>query len=91
MVAKRTIDGVVEATNETGGNVVETARAVVGGAAEAIGGIGTTAVSSVRDILLGVVTGIKDVANAALPRPPEGTASVPPNRASSAAERASPT
>jgi phage-related protein len=68
MVAKRTIDGVVEATTETGGNVVETARAVAGGAAEAIGGIGTTAVTSVRDILLSVVGGVKDVASAALPR-----------------------
>ena len=68
MVAKRTLDGVVEATNETGGNAVETARAVASSAAEAVGGFGTTAVSSVRDILLGVVTGVKDVANAALPR-----------------------
>ena len=34
---------------------------------QAIGGIGTTAVTSVRDILLSVVTGVKDVASAALP------------------------
>ena len=47
-----TLDGVVEATNETGGNAVETARAVASSAAEAVGGFGTTAVSSVRDILL---------------------------------------
>jgi hypothetical protein len=46
-------------------------RAVAGGAADAVGGIGTTAVASVRDILLSVVTGVKDVASAALPRSSE--------------------
>jgi hypothetical protein len=90
MVAKRTVDGVMEATTETGGNVVET-RAVAGGAAEAIGGIGTTAVSSVRNILLSVVTGVKDVANAALPKPQETGGRVPPTRTPSAAEHTSPT
>ena len=68
MVAKRTIDGVVEATTETGGNVVETARAVAGGAAEAIGGIGTTAVTSYARHPLKRCRRCKDVASAALPR-----------------------
>ena len=65
--AKRAVDGVIEAGVETGGNVLEITKAATTGAIEAAGTIGTTAVTTMKDILLGVVAGVKEVAGAALP------------------------
>lgn len=62
------VDGVIEATKEIGGNVEEVAKIAVGGAIEAAGTIGNTAVRSVRDMLVGVVEGVKEVLNAAVPK-----------------------
>jgi phage-related protein len=70
MVARRAVDGVIEATREIGGNVDETAKVAIGGAIEAAGAIGNTAVRAVRDVLVGAVEAVKDVASAALPKPP---------------------
>ena len=52
---------------QIGGNVNEVAKAAANGAIEAAGSIGENAVSAVRGILMGVVSGVKDVAGAALP------------------------
>ena len=41
----------------------------VGGAIEAAGTIGNTAVKAVKDMLVGVVEGVKEIASAALPKP----------------------
>jgi hypothetical protein len=68
MVARRAVEGVVEATKEIGGNVEEAAKVAVNGAVEAAGSIGNTAVKAVRDMLVGAVEAVKDVAGAALPR-----------------------
>ena len=68
------MDGVIEATKEVGGNVEEVAKVAVGGAIEAAGSIGNTAVRSVREMLVGVVEGVKEVASALLPKG-SGTAS----------------
>jgi hypothetical protein len=70
LVAKRTVDGVIEAARETGGNAAEVAIAAADGAVEAAGTISKTAVTTVRDVLLGIVGGVKDVASAALPKAP---------------------
>jgi hypothetical protein len=72
LVARRAIDGVLEATQEIGGNVEEVATAAVGGAIEAAGSIGNTAVMAVKDMLVGAIKGIKEVAGAALPKPESG-------------------
>jgi hypothetical protein len=58
----------VEAAGQIGGNVNEVAKAAVNGAIEAAGSIGENTVSAVSGILMGVVSGVKDVAGTALPR-----------------------
>jgi len=47
----------------------EVAKVAVGGAIETAGTIGNTAVKAVKDMLVGVVEGVKEVASAALPKP----------------------
>ena len=74
LVARRAVDGVIEATKEVGGNVEEVAKVAVGGAIEAAGAIGNTAVRSVKDMLVGVAEGVKEVASSILPKG-SGTAS----------------
>ncbi len=69
LVARRAVDGVIEATKEVGGNVTEVAKAAVGGAIEAAGSIGNTAVKAVTDMLVGVVEGVKEIGRAAFPKP----------------------
>ena len=63
------MDGVIEATKEIGGNVEEVAQVAVGGAIETAGAIGNTALKAVKDMLVGVVEGVKEIASAALPKP----------------------
>jgi hypothetical protein len=77
MVARRAVEGVVEATKEIGGNVEEAAKVAVNGAVEAAGSIGNTSVKAVRDILVGAVKALKDVASAALPRSESASAPDP--------------
>jgi predicted transcriptional regulator len=60
------VDGIIEAARETGANVEEMAKVTVNGAIEAAGSIGNTAVKAVRDVLVNVVEGVKDIAGAAL-------------------------
>ena len=55
----------------------------MGGAIEAAGTIGTSAVKTVREMLVGVVEGVKDVASAALPK---GTGSTSTPEKTSAVE-----
>jgi hypothetical protein len=52
-----------------GGKVDEVAKVAIGGAIEAAGSIGNTAVKAVRDALIGVAEGTKDVLVAVLPKP----------------------
>ena len=66
-VARKAVEGVIEATKEIGGNVEKVANVAVNGAIEAAGTIGTTAVRTVTAVLLGVVEGVKEIASAALP------------------------
>jgi len=47
--------------------VLEITKAATTGAIDAAGTIGTTAVTTMKDVLLGVVAGVKEVASAALP------------------------
>jgi hypothetical protein len=68
IVARRAVEGIVEAAGQIGGNVNEVAKAAVNGAIEAAGSIGENTVSAVSGILMGVVSGVKDVAGTALPR-----------------------
>lgn len=63
----------------------EVAKVAVGGAIETAGTIGNTAVKAVKDMLVGVVEGVKEVAGAALPKPkispevaPSSSAVTPP-------------
>jgi hypothetical protein len=77
VVARRAVDGVVEATKEVGGNAGEVAQKAVEGAIEAAGSIGNVAVKAVKDILVGVVGGIKEVASAALPEEKPAPPSTP--------------
>jgi hypothetical protein len=84
MVARRTVDGIVEATKEVGGNVDEATKIAIGGAIEAAGSIGSTAVKAVRDVLVGAAEAVKDISSAALPKPESKTGVVPPKK--SAAE-----
>ena len=73
VVARRAVEGAIEAGKEIGANVEELAGAAVSGAIEAAASIGTTAARSVKEILIGVVEGLREVAGAAfLPDPPEG-------------------
>jgi hypothetical protein len=55
----------------------------VGGAIEAAGTIGTSAVKTVREMLVGVVEGVKEVASAALPKG-TGRTSTPEKKTSAA-------
>ncbi|HEY9073117.1 MAG TPA: hypothetical protein VIN67_03205, partial [Desulfobaccales bacterium] len=69
------LTGVIEATSEIGGNVGEVAKSAVGGAIDAAGTLGQSAVKAVRGILVGAVSGLKEVACAAWPKSkaaPEG-------------------
>ena len=52
-----------------GGNVEEVAKVAISGALEAAGTIGKTAVQEVKDVLLGVAGGTKEILNAVLPKP----------------------
>ncbi len=61
-MAKGAVDGIIEATKEVGGNLEAVAISAVGGAVEAAGSIGSAAVATVKDVLIGVVGGLKDVA-----------------------------
>jgi hypothetical protein len=70
MVARRTLEGAVEAAQEIGGNVGDIAVATAKGAVESAGTVGNAAVSTVRDMLVGVAGGFKDVASAILPKAP---------------------
>jgi hypothetical protein len=49
----------------------------VGGAVEAAGSIGTTALRAVREMLVGVMEGVKEVASSALPKAPSKGAGSP--------------
>jgi hypothetical protein len=68
MVARRAVDGVIEATKEIGGNVEEVAKAAIGGAFEAAGAISNIALRAVKEMLGGVLEGVKEVAGDALPK-----------------------
>jgi len=68
LIARRAVDGVLEAAQETGGNVIDVAKVAVGGAIEAAGGIGNTAVKAVKEMLIGVVEGVKEIGSAILPQ-----------------------
>jgi hypothetical protein len=67
-VARRTLDGVMEAARETGSNVEEFAKVTVNGAVDAAGSIGNNAVKTVSEVLTNAVEGIKGIAGAALPK-----------------------
>jgi hypothetical protein len=67
MVARRAVDGMIEATKEIGGNAEEVAKVAVTGAIDASSSIGNTAVKAVKDMLIGVVEGVKDVNRPDLP------------------------
>ena len=58
---------IITTTKETGGNIEEAAKIAAGGAIEASGTVGTSAVKTVREMLVGVVKGIKEVASVPLP------------------------
>jgi hypothetical protein len=75
LVARRTVDGVIEATKEIGGNVEEVAKVAVGGAIEAAGTIGKMTVRSVKDMLVGVAEGVKELASSLLLKTKSGQAS----------------
>ncbi|MGD0661805.1 MAG: hypothetical protein ABSD38_27415, partial [Syntrophorhabdales bacterium] len=67
-------------------NMEDIATHAVGGAVEAAGSIGTTALRAVREMLVGVMEGVRDVAGAALPvrsgnEPPSATGEKPPQGA----------
>lgn len=68
-VANRTARGTVETTKEVGGNVGSLARSTVEGTIDAVDSIGGAAVKTVSHLLVSVVEGVKDVLNAALPKP----------------------
>ena len=50
-----------------GANAEDVAKVAVGGAIEAAGAIGSTALRAVREMLVGVAAGVRDVAEAAIP------------------------
>jgi hypothetical protein len=77
MVARRTVDGIVEATKEIGGNVDDAAKVAIGGAIEAAASIGNTAVAAVREVLIGALGAVKDIAGAALPKTEPTTRATP--------------
>ncbi len=70
-VARRAVDGVIEATKEIGGNLEKVAATVVIEAVNAAGTVGKSATRAVTDVLLGAVGGAKEVLNAVLPKPSE--------------------
>jgi hypothetical protein len=57
------------------------AKLAVGGAIETAGAIGQTALKAVKDMLVGVVEGVRDVANAAMVKGEEKTLTVKPKPA----------
>ena len=78
VVARRSVEGAIEAGREIGANVEEMARAAVGGAVDAATSIGTTAARAVSEILVGVVEGVREVAGAAFPAKRPATPESPP-------------
>lgn len=54
---------------ELGGNVEEVAKVVVTGTIDTAGSIGNSAIRTVKEMMVGVVEGVKDVAGSALPKP----------------------
>ena len=66
-VARRAVDGIVEATVETGENVGHVAKTAVQGAIKAAGEIGTSTARTVADVLAGFARGVKDVVGAPSP------------------------
>ncbi|HTR44739.1 MAG TPA: hypothetical protein VMH06_03435 [Thermodesulfovibrionales bacterium] len=48
--------------------MIDVAKVAVGGAIEAAGGIGNTAVKAVKEMLIGVVEGVKEIGSAILPQ-----------------------
>jgi hypothetical protein len=68
MVARRAIDGLIEATTEIGGDTGQAARRAVQGAIEAAGEISHTAVRTVRDVLIGIGSGLGQAIEAMLPQ-----------------------
>ena len=70
-VAKRAVHGGIDATREIAVNVTATSRDTVGGAIDTVRSLALGVVGAGRDVLVGAVGGLKDVLNAALPRPAE--------------------
>ena len=92
-MARSTVEGVIEAGQEIGGNVGSMASAAVTGAVDAAGTIGNTAVRTVRELLVATAAGVKDVAGAILPtprKPPEAPAEAPRQEREPAAHQPSP-
>ena len=67
VVARRAVEGAIEAGKEVGANVEEIARVTVGGAVDAATSIGTTASRTVKEILIGVTEGAREIAGATFP------------------------
>jgi hypothetical protein len=76
LVARGAVEGTIEAATEIGGNVGGVAKAAAVGAVEAAGAVGAQAVRTVRDLLVGVAGGFKDVLAAILPKKAEGEGEV---------------
>jgi hypothetical protein len=69
-VARRAIEGILEATREVGGNVEDVARVISEEAIESAGTIGEPAVKTVKNLTIGIVAGIKEIIEAALLKSP---------------------
>lgn len=69
LVARRAVNGVIEGVAETGGNVAQVARRATEGAIEEAGRISNMAVKTVKDVLIGIGSGVGEVLDAVLPHP----------------------
>jgi hypothetical protein len=76
MVARRAIDGLVEATGEIGGDVGQTGKRAIEGAIGAAGEISHTAVRTVKDVLIGIASGLGQTIEAMLPHTTHGRAAL---------------
>ena len=68
MVARRAIDGLIEATGEIGADAGRTGKRAIEGALGAAGEISNTAVRTVKDVLIGIASGLGQTIEAMLPQ-----------------------
>jgi len=69
VTAKKAVHGIVGASKDVGVGVGDAAKATLTGAVDAIGSVGMVTVGTAKNLLVGLVGGVKEAVNTALPSP----------------------